>query len=52
MDIRVQQEPFEFGFEAEQFAKGHSEMGAVVTFTGIVRDLPGGKLDRMEIGWQ
>ena len=49
MDIRVQQAPFDFGAEAESFAQGHAEMGAVVTFTGIVRDLPGGGLDRMEI---
>ena len=49
MDIRVQQEPFDFGAEAAEFARGHAQMGAVVTFTGIVRDLPGGGLDRMEI---
>ena len=49
MDIRVQQEPFDFGAEAAEFARGHAQMGAVVTFTGIVRDLPGGGLDRREI---
>ena len=49
MDIRVQQEPFDFGAEAAEFARGHAQIGAVVTFTGIVRDLPGGGLDRMEI---
>ena len=49
MEIRVQSAPFAFGEEAERFAAGHAEMGAVVTFTGIVRDLPGGGLDRMEI---
>lgn len=49
MDIRVQQEPFDFGAEAAEFARGHAQMGAVVTFTGIVRDLPSGGLDRMEI---
>jgi molybdopterin synthase catalytic subunit len=49
VDVRVQQEPFDFGAEAAQFTDGHAQMGAIVTFTGIVRDLPGGGLDRMEI---
>ncbi|PIE15117.1 MAG: molybdenum cofactor biosynthesis protein MoaE [Rhodobacterales bacterium] len=49
MQVQVQSDPFEFGAEAEKFAQGHHEMGAVVTFTGIVRNLPGGGLDRMEI---
>jgi molybdopterin synthase catalytic subunit len=48
MSVRVQAEPFDFGAEAGRFASGHREAGAIVTFTGIVRDIPGG-LDRMEI---
>lgn len=48
MDIRVQSEPFDFGAEADRFACGQSGNGAVVTFTGIVRDVPGG-LVSMEI---
>ncbi|MGR3519413.1 MAG: molybdenum cofactor biosynthesis protein MoaE [Roseovarius sp.] len=48
MDIRVQQEPFDLGAEANAFAARQAGMGAVVTFTGIVRDLEGG-LDTMEI---
>ena len=48
MDIRVQAEPFDLGAEANAFAARQSGMGAVVTFTGIVRDLEGG-LDAMEI---
>lgn len=48
MRIAVQAEPFDFGAEAEAFAAGHHEMGAVVTFAGVVRDVEGG-LDRMEI---
>jgi len=48
MDVRVQADAFDFGAEAERFAAGHTEMGAVVTFTGIVRDIADG-LDRMEI---
>ena len=48
MDIRVQQDPFDLGAEANAFAARQVGMGAVVTFTGIVRDL-GGDLDAMEI---
>ena len=48
MDIRVQAGPFDFGAEAGRFADGHTRMGAVVTFAGIVRDVDDG-LDRMEI---
>jgi molybdopterin synthase catalytic subunit len=48
MEIRVQQAPFDLGAEANAFAARQSGMGAVVTFTGIVRDLAEG-LDRMEI---
>lgn len=48
MDIRVQDTPFDLGEEARDFAARQSGMGAVVTFTGIVRDLAEG-LDRMEI---
>ena len=49
MAVRVQAEPFDLGAEAEAFADAASGAGAVVTFTGIVRDLPGGGMDRMEI---
>ena len=47
--MRVQAEPFDFGAEAARFAEGHREMGAIVTFTGLVRDLPGDPLEAMEI---
>jgi molybdopterin synthase catalytic subunit len=46
--VRVQAEPFAFGAEAEAFAASVPGAGAVVTFTGLVRDVAGG-LDRMEI---
>ncbi|MEQ9694156.1 molybdenum cofactor biosynthesis protein MoaE [Shimia sp. SDUM112013] len=49
MRILVQEAPFDFGAEAQAFASGHKDMGAVVTFTGIVRDLPEDDLDRMVI---
>ncbi|MCT4559139.1 MAG: molybdenum cofactor biosynthesis protein MoaE [Pelagimonas sp.] len=49
MRVVVQQEPFDFGAEASAFADGRHDLGAVVTFTGITRDLPGGGLQAMEI---
>lgn len=49
MRVVVQEAPFDFGAEAAGFAAGRHDMGAVVTFTGIVRDLQGGGLDAMEI---
>jgi molybdopterin synthase catalytic subunit len=48
VDIRVQEAPFDLGEEARAFAARQSGMGAVVTFTGIVRDVAEG-LDVMEI---
>ncbi|MEH6519965.1 molybdenum cofactor biosynthesis protein MoaE [Sulfitobacter sp.] len=49
MRISVQHEPFDLGVESTAFATGHSDMGAIVTFTGIVRDLPNNSMDAMEI---
>lgn len=48
MQVRVQAEPFDLGAEATAFVAAQTRMGAVVTFTGIVRDVAGG-LDAMEI---
>ena len=48
MDVRVQEDAFAFGQEAERFAARQSSMGAVVTFSGIVRDTDAG-LRHMEI---
>ena len=49
MRVVVQSEPFDLGAETAAFAAGHRDMGAVVTFTGIVRDLAGAPLSAMEI---
>ena len=49
MKIAVQSEPFDFGAEAAAFASGHGDQGAVVTFTGIVRNNADGNLERMVI---
>lgn len=49
MDIRLADKPFDFGAEAEAFAASLRASGAVVTFTGIVRDNAEGTLSHMEI---
>ncbi len=49
MTVRVQEASFDFGAEANSFATGRTDAGAVVTFTGIVRDLAHGDLSRMVI---
>lgn len=49
MTVRVQDAPFALGDELEAFAAGRTDMGAIVSFTGVVRDLAQGDLDVMEI---
>jgi molybdopterin synthase catalytic subunit len=49
MHISVQQGAFDLGAVSANFAAGHKDMGAIVTFTGIVRDLPDDPLQAMEI---
>jgi molybdopterin synthase catalytic subunit len=48
MTVRVQAETFDPGFELSNFAQARSDLGAVVSFTGIVRD-DAGTLAHMEI---
>jgi len=36
-NIRLQREPFDAAAEAEKLARGRSDIGAVVTFTGLCR---------------
>ncbi len=48
MPVRVQEAPFDIGEETDQFAHSVRGAGAIVTFTGVVRD-EGGTLDAMEI---
>jgi molybdopterin synthase catalytic subunit len=38
MTIRLQREDFDAGAEAAKIARGRTDIGAVVTFTGICRD--------------
>ncbi|WP_418593238.1 molybdenum cofactor biosynthesis protein MoaE [Ponticoccus sp. (in: a-proteobacteria)] len=49
MRVVVQEAPFDFGAEAAGFAAGRTDMGAVVTFTGVVRDTGQDAIDVMEI---
>ena len=41
MTVRVQAEPFDAGAELNAFAQGRTDIGAVVSFTGVVRDTHG-----------
>ncbi|UOA28171.1 molybdenum cofactor biosynthesis protein MoaE [Pseudosulfitobacter sp. DSM 107133] len=49
MRITVQEDAFDAGAELNGFAAGHRDMGAIVTFSGVVRDLPDDPLVAMEI---
>ncbi len=48
MTTRVQSQPFDMGAEVEAFTKTATGAGAIVTFSGLVRD-EGGTLTEMEI---
>ncbi|NNJ66754.1 MAG: molybdenum cofactor biosynthesis protein MoaE [Boseongicola sp.] len=48
MVTRVQSAPFDMGAEVQAFTDGASGAGAIVTFSGLVRD-EGGTLSAMEI---
>ncbi len=41
--IRVQQEDFDIGAEVAALTRGRTDLGAIVTFTGTVRDAAGGE---------
>jgi molybdopterin synthase catalytic subunit len=47
--VRVQKAPFDAGAELNAFTDRVSGAGAVVSFSGITRDLASGDLDAMEI---
>ena len=49
MRISVQSDAFDVGAETSAFTTEQSDMGAVVTFTGIVRNNDAGSLQVMEI---
>jgi molybdopterin synthase catalytic subunit len=41
--VRLQREPFDAGAEAAKFARGHDDVGALITFTGICRGTENGE---------
>ncbi|MGR3614562.1 MAG: molybdenum cofactor biosynthesis protein MoaE [Paracoccaceae bacterium] len=49
MRIAVLDTPFDLGAETDAFAQAQANMGAVVTFTGVVRDSDTGGMVAMEI---
>ncbi|MAT88299.1 MAG: molybdenum cofactor biosynthesis protein MoaE [Aestuariivita sp.] len=49
MQVRVQKEAFDFGNETNTFAMAQSDMGAIVTFSGIVRNLAETKMSYMNV---
>jgi molybdopterin synthase catalytic subunit len=49
MRVLIQEQAFDVGAELAAFSAGRSDIGAVVTFTGLVRDLPDDPMDAMEI---
>ena len=49
MRVIVQEASFDLGAETAAFSSGRKDMGAVVTFSGIVRDTGAERLEAMEI---
>ena len=48
MSVRVQEHDFDLGGELTALRAGRTDIGAVVSFTGLVRDMGGGKaIDQM-----
>ena len=43
MSISVQADDFDIGHEISKLSEGRTDIGAIVTFTGLVRDMAGGK---------
>ena len=46
---RIQAEPFDLGLEANAFAAAQTGAGAIVTITGVIRDVASGDLAVLEI---
>ena len=49
MDVKIQEAAFDVGAEINAFSQRHTKMGAITTFTGIVRDNDDETLQAMEI---
>ena len=48
MKVSVQPEPFDLGAELAGFGAGRSDVGAIVSFTGVVRD-DSGAMEALEL---
>lgn len=48
MEVRVQEAPFDLGAEVARITAGRADAGALVTFSGLVRD-EGGRLSELRI---
>jgi len=48
MIVRIQPQAFDIGAEVAALTRGRSDIGAIVTFTGVCRD-EGGSLAALEI---
>jgi len=49
MIIRVQQENFDIGEVNRELSTGRSDIGAIASFIGLVRDMPGNRLQKMTL---
>ena len=49
MYVKIQEAAFDVGAQINAFSQRHSKMGAIATFTGIVRDNDDETLKAMEI---
>lgn len=49
MIIRVQSDDFDSAAVLRELLAGREDVGAAASFTGLVRDLPGDRLERMEL---
>jgi len=47
--VSVQEDAFDAGAQLNEFSIENSQVGAVISFTGLVRDTPDATLDRMVI---
>lgn len=47
--IRVETQDFDIGAEVKALTKGRTDIGAIVTFSGIVRDMNDGAVASMEL---
>ena len=47
--IRIQTEDFDIGAEVKALTEGRTDIGALVTFSGLVRDTNGGTVASMEL---